>query len=326
MVNSDTNLFEFILFTEVNQSQNTRGGETKLSEKIKFGSACSQCQYVILGISEDIGPQMNGGLPGANHGFTSVVQAIQSVQSNKFLDGGEIGILGEIKQTKEFTSASESIGWVEELDAFVFHILQQYVHVKQQLIVVGGGHNNAYPLLKFAQNSAKKKVQSINIDPHADCRATDFRHSGNPFSYAINEGVLENYAVFGLHESYNNAFIFKLLEDKNVYFNTFEKFIDDEVIWWIDWKNYYSELNKELPIVLDIDLDAIQFSPSSALTPSGFTIEQTRKLIRSISSHQIIKIFHLPEGAPKTKEELRLYGKMVSYFVLDFIKGQNSKM
>jgi formiminoglutamase len=324
MQKSEKELFAFTLFTNEQRLENKRVGETKLSEKIRFGVDTSACQFVILGISEDIGPQMNNGLPGAHKGFGNFVQALQSVQSNRFLDGSQIGFLGEITQLNSFDFSSSCKGWVEDLDHFIEAILTKYVHENQQLIAIGGGHNNAYPLIKFTHSITNQKVQSINIDPHADCRTTEFRHSGNPFSSAINEKLLDNYAVFGLHEGYNNEFILKYLQENKVYSLFFEKFIDDEVSWWQSWNEYYARLSDDLPVILDIDLDAIQFSPSSALTPSGFTIEQIRKMIRQLSSKKKVNILHLPEGAPRTEEELRLYGKMLAYFVQDFIKGQNA--
>ncbi len=321
---SQTGFFSFHLYDETNRLQNARIGETKLASKIRFGKDTISSKYLILGISEDIGPQMNGGFPGSNYGFTQFCQALQTVQSNEYLSGENIGILGEIVQNFSFKSIDECNGWVEELDEFVFHILGQYLISNQKLIAVGGGHNNAYPLIANASLRTNKKVHAINIDPHADCRTTEYRHSGNPFSCSHEKGILKNYSLFGLHESYNNQFILDFLKTNQFSFISFESFVDNPILYWQKWNEFVHYLDDNDTFTLDIDLDAIAFNPSSALSPSGFSVEDIRKKIRSISSEINISVFHLPEGAPQSEIECRLYGKMVSYFIIDFIKCQES--
>ena len=46
-------------------------------------------------------------------------------------------------------------------------------------------------------------VAAVNLDPHADFRATEGRHSGNGFSYAYMDGALGFYHVVGLHPGKN---------------------------------------------------------------------------------------------------------------------------
>lgn len=314
--------FSFHLYNENNRATNTRTGETKLSEQLSFGEATAESKFVILGISEDIGPQMNGGFPGAANGFSVAMQALQNAQSNVFLVGDEIGVLGEVVQNVVFSTRDRATGWVEELDEFIFSILTNYVAKHQKLIVVGGGHNNAYPILKFSHHIHDQAVQSINIDPHADCRSMEYRHSGNPFSYALNEKYICDYAVFGLHEAYNNAFILNFLKEQNCTSSYFEAYLDNPETWWEHFRRYINQLKKDIPTCLDIDLDALAFCPSSALTPSGFSIEEVRRMIRFTAQQADINTLHLPEGAPKTEQEMRLYGKMIAYFILDFVKSK----
>ncbi len=320
MRKSKTGAFHFSLFNENNRAKNQRKGEIKLSEKIKFGENSKDSKFVILGISEDIGPQMNGGFPGANRGFDAFSKAIQSVQSNEFLQGDDIAILGEIAQNESFVSIEKSKGKVEELDEFVAEILNEYVSKQQKLIVIGGGHNNAYPIIQHISTSNNQPVQAINIDPHADCRTVEYRHSGNPFSVAFKNDLLKDYTVFGLHESYNNQNILDFLKAKNCHYQTFESFVVNRDASLSNFKTKISELNGNLPITLDIDLDSIAFNPSSAITPSGFSIEDIRMLIHLVGAKNEINALHLPEGSPSSEIELRMYGKMLSYFVIDFIK------
>lgn len=325
MLKSKTGLFTFHLFDESNKAKNQRPGEVKLAETINFGAKTKESEFVILGISEDIGPQMNDGFSGAKKGFGAFLQAFQTVQSNKFCSGENVGVLGEITQNIKFESIDKNKGAVEELDDFVLHILSENLENEQKLIVIGGGHNNAFPLLKNLSFRDDRRIHAINIDPHADCRSIEYRHSGNPFSCSINENIIHSYSIFGLHESYNNSYILDYLYKNSCYYNTFESWLDNPILWWSEFENFRNTASNDKSYSLDIDLDAISFHPTSALTPSGFSVEEIRKMIRSLSSKIDFSILHLPEGAPETEKELRLYGKMISYFVLDFIKCQSKK-
>ncbi|MFA7272824.1 MAG: arginase family protein [Crocinitomicaceae bacterium] len=320
---SKTGLFSFYLADSSWQSKNTRLGEEKLAQKIHFGTNSTGCRYVIIGISEDIGPQMNGGLPGSNKGFQSFCSAFQNIQSNRFLKGDEVGILGEIKQNQPFESIVKCANWVEELDDFILHVLGEFCPENQVIITIGGGHNNAYPLLKHTKQTRRQSLTSINIDPHADCRKTDYRHSGNPFSFAIQEKTIDRYRIFGLHESYNNEYILDFIQQHEIEASYFEEFLDNENAFWEQLTEFTESCPTNSSYALDIDLDAIAFQPSSAISPSGFQIEEIRKMIRILAGSLPISSFHLPEGAPKTAEEEKAFGKMVSYFVSDFIKQQN---
>lgn len=322
---SNTGLFSFYLADSSWQSKNTRQGEEKIAQKIHFGVDSTACRYVIFGISEDIGPQMNGGIPGSKNGFQSFCSAFQTIQSNRFLNGDEIGLLGEIRQNQSFVSIEKCVNWVEELDDFILKILGEFCHKNQVIITIGGGHNNAYPLLKYTKQTNKRPLTSINIDPHADCRSTEFRHSGNPFSYAIQENTIDRYRIFGLHESYNNEFILDFIQHHEIEASYFEEFLDNEKAFWDQLTEFTESCSPHACYALDIDLDAIAFQPSSAISPSGFQIEEIRKMIRILAGSLPISSFHLPEGAPKTAEEEKAFGKMVSYFVSDFIKQQNKQ-
>ena len=74
---------------------------------------------------------------------------------------------------------------VHEMDEFLIDILVPIYKAGKVPILVGGGHNNAYPLMKAFFLAHNKKVNVANLDPHADYRALEGRHSGNSFSYAI---------------------------------------------------------------------------------------------------------------------------------------------
>lgn len=308
--------FEFIEATEQSFSFSKREGETRLWEEFSLGRPKPNDRFVIIGISEDHGPQFNKGLGGAQQGFQASIERLGHMQSNAFLSGSGICVLGELQQRTPFSSHNNT---VVELDEMVETLLDEYLLPHQQVIVLGGGHNNALPLLRY-QAKQRQQVTCFNIDPHADLRETKERHSGNPFSFALEEGILKMYHVIGLHESYNNQYILKQFEQEALSFQTFETYLDAPI-------DFLQVLNDKLnstesDIQLDIDLDSIPFMPASAWTPSGFSLDQVRSLLRFISRAKNVHTLHLPEGAPKTEDELKFYSKSMAYLISDFIKTQ----
>jgi formiminoglutamase len=86
---SKSDCFEFIKFESENISSylSIREGETKIGEKIGFEYISPTVKYVIIGISEDIGPQANLGLHGSNNTFKAFITRFVNTQSNRFLSG-----------------------------------------------------------------------------------------------------------------------------------------------------------------------------------------------------------------------------------------------
>jgi formiminoglutamase len=197
--------------------------------------------------------------------------------------------------------------------------LNERVSENQIPIVIGGGHNNAYPLIKWS--SKKKAINVLNLDPHADCREIDHRHSGNSFSYAIDQGILNEYAVLGLHEAFNNSFIRNFLVGQRIKHSYFEDYlignrnlIDDASEIIESWN-----LDKHR-IGIEIDMDCIANMPSSAFSPSGWSLDEVRTyLMRTIPQVEQLAYVHLPEAAPKNDLEHKLVGKALTYLVRDIV-------
>lgn len=319
---SELNLFEFTQFNfkSIENLLSKREGETKLGEKIIFNFNSPTCKYVILGISEDIGPQANLGLKGSTNAFRSFISRFVNVQSNRFLNGHEICILGEISQTTPFIEKDEARKRIEILDKFVQEIIQPIISSGKTPIIIGGGHNNAFPLIKACFKAINKSIDVINLDPHADCRVLEGRHSGNPFSYANDKGYLNKYSVLGLHQQYNSEEIYDYLDKNNFYHTFFEDYLDQKRNLKEDIQTLSLNKEKDRSLGVELDLDSISMMPSSAFTPSGFSVEQARIYIREIANQNNILYFHLPEGAPQSDLEIKIVGKSLVYLVLDFIK------
>lgn len=166
------------------QFTSKRIGETKIGEKIELSSSIKEAKYVLIGIEENLGPQANGGFSGAENAFNAFLKRFLNMQSNRFLTGNELAMIGSIQQTTNFKNIEAAKSAINELDLLVEKVLKPYILKGLIPIVIGGGHNNAYPIIKTVSEAANKAIDVINLDPHADCRALEGRHSGNSFSYA----------------------------------------------------------------------------------------------------------------------------------------------
>src|SRR6218665_1582164 len=101
----------------------------------------------------------------------------------------------------------------EHIDARVFPVIQSIIAAGKIPVVIGGGHNNAYPILKGTSIALGKTVNAVNLDAHSDFRVMEGRHSGNGFRYAYQEHYLHRYAMLGLHEAYNSESIVAELQE-----------------------------------------------------------------------------------------------------------------
>ena len=79
--------------------------------------------------------------------------------------------------------------------------------------------------------------------------------------------------------------------------------------------------DEHVPCGIELDMDAIRLMPSSAISPSGFSLEQGRHYVRKCVKSLKTAYLHLPEAAPQTEHEARLVGKALTYLVTDFIKA-----
>lgn len=316
-----TDFFELQVLTQdaANPLIAFRDGEIKLGQTIVYlaDENWKSCKFHILGIAEDFGPQLNMGKPGSILGFEAFLSRFLNVQSNQFLTGNSICIHGTIRPFSQSNELTSSL--IEDLDELVCSWTLKVKELGGVPIVIGGGHNNAFPLIKGSYLAVNKSINVVNMDPHADTRKPEGRHSGNSFSYAIEAGYLDHYSVLGLHEGYNNQYILDYLTEKKAFVSFFENWLEKPFKFQadIDWvfDKYFHDF-----IGVELDMDAICGMPSSAYTPSGITLEQARIYVRKMAGLEKVCYLHLPEAAPQSAQEMAMVGKALSYLVTDFIK------
>ncbi len=303
----------------------TRAGETKIGETIyTFGdwltgqpaeAPGSGIRFALLGIEEDLGIRANKGIGTKAFAWEPFLSSFLGLQSNEFLKGDTCMIMGVVN----------GLDTVEAYDACISAVTGEILSRGWIPVVIGGGHNNAYPLMKALSLTAGKSIHCLNIDPHADLRACEGRHSGNGFSYAIAQQYLGRYAMVGLHQSYNNRFILDKLKDHDTY----------RAVWWEDifLRGSYTwtqAVQQGLYFVagtafgVELDMDAIEHALSSAMTPVGITAQQACQALFMLGMHPDAAYLHLPEGAAEREDGLKqsTTGKLLAYLVTSFIKGK----
>lgn len=294
-----------------------RTGEIKLGQRL---TAVSQAKYVLLVIAESVGPRANHGKSGAENGGEAFLSKLLNMQSNEFLSGETLGVLGTIKMDAEEPHVALH-DYVSELDDFVEEVLNTSLHEGQVPIVVGGGHNNAYPLIRFTARRDGEQLSVVNLDAHADYRALEGRHSGNSFSYAFDQQWMQKYYVFGLHPRYNSQQIIDDLRKDQHYFTFDTEYLDGARHYLEDFRTIRRAISeKDAPVGLELDMDTIEFMPSSAMTPIGVSLHLARQYIRTFGAIGNLRYLHLPEAAPKTDHEAEWVGKAQAYLVTDFIE------
>ena len=323
-MSASSNIFSFITSTKSDLLMHVslREGEVKLGERVSVYADLDSFEgkYVVLGVKEDVGPRANLGLSGSDQGYACFLKRFLNMQSNSFLSGEEVLLLGEVRVNSVVDELGAFRKGVEELDDLLVSILVPIYEKELVPIVIGGGHNNAYALIKACSMVKGKAIDVVNCDPHADFRALEGRHSGNSFSYAMKEGWLANYAVLGLHQQYNSQSMLDRLAEQECYVTFFEEYLTGQRDFLVDVEDVLHQVGDAV-IGVELDMDSIINMPSSAFTPSGFLLEEVRRYIIKCAKSKKAAYLHLPEAAPKNEREEAVVGKALAYLVSDFVKG-----
>ena len=182
---------------QIRTCTSVREGETKLGETVQIcdsldDMATTAGSFVVFGICEDIGVQANYGKAGARKAWDIFLTSFVNVQENTFNRGKDIILLGHISVSPDIKDIAQqpvaSLGTiVHRIDSKMAAVIQRIVECGKIPIIIGGVHNNAYGAIKGSASALKKPIDVLNFDAHTDLRSTDYRHSGNGFSYAFEQ-------------------------------------------------------------------------------------------------------------------------------------------
>lgn len=328
--------------------------ETKLGERVKCisessstedGLKQSAAKYVLFGIPEDIGVKANQGIGGADSAWFPFLSSFLNIQSNDFLSGDDILLLGHFDfNDVKFLIESNAATAEEKLEAYrhaviaideeVENMVKLITQYEKIPLIIGGGHNNAYPAIKGAAKGLYKaekielaQINCINLDAHADYRPEEGRHSGNAFRYADEDGYLNKYCIVGLHENYlqQNVWI-------DIVNNPFIDCITYEDIFVHEKRNFRQAVadatnhTEETFTGIEVDLDSIENILSSASTPCGISVLHARQFMNIVAMDAKIAYVHICEGATKLEDEKENLstGKLISYLASDFLKAHGN--
>lgn len=144
--------------------------ETKVGERlqvlneaadISVAIAESPAKYILFGVPEDLGSKGNYGSGGMDTLWLPFLQNFLNMQSNDFFDGTEILLLGHFDfGDMQYLIDHTAKGDEERIEAYrhavntiddeVEHLAKIITETKKIPLVIGGGHNNSYPLIKGA--------------------------------------------------------------------------------------------------------------------------------------------------------------------------------
>ena len=326
--------------TKVGECVLCSNGNASLEQSI----AQSPAKYVIVGVPEDIGVKANSGRGGAGSCWFPFLDSFLNIQSNDFFSGEDVFIAGnfdftDIQNLIDINAATSD----EKLEAYrhavnaidneVEELIKLITQHKKLPVIIGGGHNNAYPAIKGAAKGLFKaevlplaQINCINLDAHADYRPLEGRHSGNAFRYADEDGYLNKYCAVALHENYlqQNVWI-------DIVNNPFIDYITYEDIFIHEKKNYIQAIAHATGFTednytgIELDLDSIENALSSAYTPCGITPLQARQFMNFVATDSKVAYVHICEGATMLDdgEVDNTTGKLISYLVSDFIKSHS---
>jgi len=337
---------DYLVLTDAQKSVKAREGETKIGQAIRCLGPYEDyvmkleehrengARVALVGVPESIGPRGNHGRGGAELGWDAFLTQFLNLQSTPALPVHELLLVGEVDcsdLSKEAEGLSADVphelNRLRELcttiDQRAMQVLKPLFDAGYEVVLIGGGHNNAYPLLTALKESSGIACGAVNLDPHADFRPREGRHSGNPFSYAYVEGALEYYHVMSLHEGKNSAVSLRQFNEAGFRYHSIHRLYDMQFVEAMD-DVVAKAASWQVPLGIELDVDAVQQAPASALTYTGVTIQQAFRYVSDLAELQDVRYLHLAEAAPAChpggKEEgYRAAGQMLSELTLAYL-------
>ncbi|HET8817886.1 MAG TPA: arginase family protein [Pseudidiomarina sp.] len=295
-------------------------------------------RIAVVAVPESIGPRANLGRAGAETSLDAWLPALANLQVNGSTTPDRLLLVGAVEcsdlqhqasllhanNTNDLESLRELVA---ELDVRVLAVLKPLFEQGFDVVLIGGGHNNAYPLLKSLSETAGNGVGAMNLDPHSDFRAEEGRHSGNGFRYAYNEGWLKHYHVVGLHPAKNNADSLKEMERAGF------DYTHIDILRAQAWQTLLPQLQQraaqwQRPLGIEVDLDAVTGMPASALNYVGVEPSHVLQYIETLAQLPQARYLHLTEAAPclhpaGLEAGNRLVGQVISECLLAYVNARS---
>jgi formiminoglutamase len=296
----------------------------------------STATYVVFGIPEDIGIRANGSIGGNSTAWPQFIRALCNTQSNDFLEGEEVLVLGhfdfediELLIDKMALDADEKITAyrhaVHSIDEVVESLIKAIVQAGKIPIVIGGGHNNAYPCIKGAAKGLAAaglnpipQINCINLDTCTGYGPTEGRHSGNAFRYAEDDGFLQRYCAIGVGEaSLQQTVWMDIMDNPFVDCITYEDVFVRSKRSFVEAVEHAIDFTDDNYAGVELDLDIL----SGGL--EGISARHARQYVTITGKKAKAAYLHIAEGtaAQQQRENNDTAGRLIALLVTDFIKA-----
>lgn len=279
-------------------------------ESVSSLSKVSEGDIVLLGIPQDIGVQRNGGRSGTAMAPFSVRESLAGLSihglgpnCSTILDIGNI--MCEGRTLEDIRSDQEDI-------------LHSLLDLGARVIVIGGGHDIAFPSCK-AMRETYSKIGIINIDPHLDVRkkVEGMSHSGSPFREMMETAKADQFIEFGTQSFAASTHHREFVEHEGGRIIPYE-----HIRLAGDPANQLSELMKGMratdnEVYVSFDMDAVcsAFAPGvSAPATIGFTSDEIVRMAYSAGENgaRIIDVVEINPTLDIDKRTSRLGALMIA--------------
>jgi formiminoglutamase len=233
-------------------------------------------KLAILGYAGEEGVKRNQGRAGTAQG-PRAIRKMMGPMAYHLPKALKIYDLGNVITEGDTMEASHDL---------IYQTIKGLLSKKAFPIILGGGHDLAYPhgkaLIRTCQAKGEK-LGIINLDAHFDMRpkVNGKGHSGSPFLQLAEEYPKDfHYCCLGIQKAANPISLFITAEQNKVHWIDSEKFTLEnwgKIVHSLD--GFCQQVNK---IYLSIDLDGFSsaFAPGvSAPSPMGFSPELAQKVI-----------------------------------------------
>jgi hypothetical protein len=160
-------------------------------------------------------------------------------------------------------------------------------------IVVGGGHNNAYPIIRACAGSSRLSV--LNISAHAGYQPQERRDGSNPYTYADAQGLIRRMGMIGLHEQLVSEQELQCLDERGW------QYLSLEQLHLLDKQVEQSRIEGIVDYVtggtesvgIDVELDLLAGLPGGAGSWVGLPLEAIMFCLKSLVLASPIAYLHL---------------------------------
>jgi len=272
-------------------------------------------KIALLGYAVDVGVINNGGRSGAKEG-PDCIRKMLGPLANHVNKNLSIHDYGNIIVEDDDIDAAQLL---------MRDTIYACLHTNHLPVILGGGHDAAYPhylgVQKYLETTGQT-VGIINFDAHFDLRPliVGKGHSGSPFFQIANQfSDSFNYLILGIQKASNPKTLFETASSLNCNFLEIEQF---NIAHWDLVKNSITDFIRSVDkVYVSIDLDGFSsaYAPGvSAPSPLGFSPEIVFKSLDLIIQSNKLLSFDIVELNPVYDQDnatARLGARCLEYFV-----------